>query len=234
MKKEHADILELLQSYLEQNPELRFGQAIFNLGINEFQKTADPDRYILRDIYNDADADIVSRIKDRLLIWREQMRIVNNKYSEMVKSDKSKHNIAVAAIKRHTIKPYDFKWTNFYESNADFYTLYPNIFPNLFDDELIVCTTVIDAENFSILTTRRLFTNENGVLQFAAIEEANHKTHGLFKSIAANSFTFGYIERKDKSELKYFIETGYASMVMVYGVRTLIQTQQKTNVEVEK
>jgi hypothetical protein len=79
MKKEHADILELLQSYLEQNPELRFGQAIFNLGINEFEKTADPDRNILRDIYNDTDADIVGRIKDRLLIWREQMRIVNNK-----------------------------------------------------------------------------------------------------------------------------------------------------------
>ncbi|CAL2105560.1 hypothetical protein T190115A13A_160093 [Tenacibaculum sp. 190524A02b] len=38
----------------------------------------------------------------------------------MNKTDKSKHNISIASIKRNTIKPYDFKWTKFYESNSDF------------------------------------------------------------------------------------------------------------------
>lgn len=42
MKKEHQKILELIKSYLEKNPDQRFGQALFNLNINEFQKTVDP------------------------------------------------------------------------------------------------------------------------------------------------------------------------------------------------
>ncbi|WP_255413513.1 hypothetical protein [Emticicia sp. C21] len=38
----------------------------------------------------------------------------------MTKTDQSKHNICVAAIRRKTMKPYDFKWTKFYEYNAEF------------------------------------------------------------------------------------------------------------------
>lgn len=70
MKEEHAIILELLRSYLEKNPDQRFGQAIFNLKINEFKKTTDPKNpnYSLRDINNDTDSDIIARIKNQL-IW---------------------------------------------------------------------------------------------------------------------------------------------------------------------
>jgi len=57
MKKEHKLIIEKVEQYLEHHPDQRFGQAIFNLGINEFQKTTDPrnPNYNLRDIYNDSD-----------------------------------------------------------------------------------------------------------------------------------------------------------------------------------
>ncbi|MCA8829828.1 hypothetical protein LF252_04245 [Hymenobacter sp. BT728] len=63
MKEEHRVILEMIKDYLDQHPSQRFGQAIFNLGINEFKQTGE---FQLRDIYNDADSEIIERIKNRL------------------------------------------------------------------------------------------------------------------------------------------------------------------------
>ena len=75
MKKEHKIILDLLEMYLEKNPSQRFGQALFNLGINEFQETTDPrnPNYKLRDIHGDNDLDIIERIKNQL-IWFESQK----------------------------------------------------------------------------------------------------------------------------------------------------------------
>lgn len=68
MKKEHKEIIDSISSFLEDNPDQRFGQALFNLGINEFQETTDPrnSNYALRDIYNDKDEKIIKRIKRQL------------------------------------------------------------------------------------------------------------------------------------------------------------------------
>jgi hypothetical protein len=84
MKKEHTIILEYLKSYLEKNPNQRFGQAVFNLGINEFQKTTDPrePNYNLRDIHNDNDEDIISRINNQL-DWFDLQEKVNNGKSKI-------------------------------------------------------------------------------------------------------------------------------------------------------
>jgi len=78
MKKEHKEIIDLISSYLEYDPELRFGQALFNLKINEFQKTTDPrnPNYNLRDIHNDNDADILKRIKSQLEWFDLQRRVM--------------------------------------------------------------------------------------------------------------------------------------------------------------
>lgn len=78
MKKEHKEIIDLISSYLEYDPELRFGQALFNLKINEFQKSTDPrnPNYNLRDIHNDNDADILKRIKSQLEWFDLQRRVM--------------------------------------------------------------------------------------------------------------------------------------------------------------
>ena len=75
MKKEHRIILDLLEEYLEKNPSLRFGQALFNLGVNEFQETNDPrnPNYYLRDIHSAHDLDIIKSIKNQL-IWFESQK----------------------------------------------------------------------------------------------------------------------------------------------------------------
>ncbi len=129
------------------------------------------------------------------------------------------------------MKPYDFKWTNFYESNSDFQ--YSGLQLDLAENELIICSTIIDKDNFSILTTRRLFTNIDGQLSTENIQGATDKLYGDFKGYQDKAFTFGQVQLQNGNEIKYFIETGKASMIMIHGVRTLIGTAQMTNKQVD-
>ncbi len=149
----------------------------------------------------------------------------------MRKSDKSIHNISVASIKRSTIEPYNFKWTKFYESNTDFQ--YSGIKIQLTHNELIICSTVIDSENYSILTTQKLITNEKGNKSIGDLNGSKLKQYGDFKGLHEESNTFGIIQLANNTELKYFIETGKASMIMIYGIRTLIRTQNMTDKNIE-
>ena len=85
MKKEHEIIVDLLKEYLENHPDQKFGQALFNLGVNEFKNTTDPrnPNYDIRDIHNDKDNEILKRI-ERQLEWFELQRKVNNGVSNVV------------------------------------------------------------------------------------------------------------------------------------------------------
>src|SRR5690606_17837398 len=72
----------------------------------------------------------------------------------MTKTDKSKHTISIASIKRSTFKPYDYKLTKFYESNLEFSD--SGIKIELNKNELIICSTIVNLENYSVLTTQKL------------------------------------------------------------------------------
>lgn len=64
MKQEHKTIIALIEKHLEKNPSERFGQALFNLKINQFEESDKKDvRGQLRDIYADSDTEIISRIR---------------------------------------------------------------------------------------------------------------------------------------------------------------------------
>jgi hypothetical protein len=68
MKLEHKTIINLISDYLEKNPEQRFSQALFNLNINQFENQINPEEkeFLLRDIYNDSDEDVVERVKSSI------------------------------------------------------------------------------------------------------------------------------------------------------------------------
>ena len=144
----------------------------------------------------------------------------------MNKTDKSKHNISIAAIKRCTFKPYDYNLTKFYESNIEFD--YSDINIELQENELIVCSTVIDSRNYSILTTQKLITRKGENFFSETLIGAKDKGYGDFKGYNKEKFTFGVVELANGSELEYFIETGKASMIMIHGVRTIISTEHLT------
>lgn len=111
----------------------------------------------------------------------------------MPKSDKSKHNICVASIRRSTTKPYNFKWTKFYEFNVDFQERYSKLQLDLVEGELIICSTVIDHNNYSILTTQKLITKEKGIENAGSIMGATDKLYGDFKGRKEELFTFGLV-----------------------------------------
>ena len=152
----------------------------------------------------------------------------------MTKSDKSKHNICVASIKRSTMKPYEFKWTKFYDSNSALQEVYPELQLDLAENELVICSTIIDIDNYSILTTQRLITKEKGIENIGNLNGATDKLYGDFKGHKGDAFTFGLVQLISGVDMKYFVEIGKASMIMIYGVRTLIGTQQMSNPQVDK
>ncbi|MGX9985909.1 hypothetical protein [Soonwooa purpurea] len=65
MKQQHVEIIELISEFLKKYPNQRFGQALFNLAVNEFKNDAE-NEFQLRDIYNDSDDEILMRIKKQI------------------------------------------------------------------------------------------------------------------------------------------------------------------------
>lgn len=67
-KKEHKEIINLISEYLANHYDQRFGQALFNLGVNGFVNKLNPEKenYKIRDIHGDSDKEILQRIKDKL------------------------------------------------------------------------------------------------------------------------------------------------------------------------
>ena len=65
MTEEHRIILDAIEQALNRDPELRFGQALFNLSINQFVNPDNPAEadYRMRDIHSDKDSDIIARIR---------------------------------------------------------------------------------------------------------------------------------------------------------------------------
>lgn len=59
-------ILTLIAEYMDENPSIRFTQALFNLEVLEFADKGDPQAkgFLLRDVYNDHDQDVLSRVVD--------------------------------------------------------------------------------------------------------------------------------------------------------------------------
>ena len=70
-------ILEIVATYIENNPNQRFGQILHNLNINQF-KTRDATSYDLRDIYGDESTTILKRIQTQNEILKPKEEPPNN------------------------------------------------------------------------------------------------------------------------------------------------------------
>ena len=62
MRKEYNEkILKVLTKYLEENPEIRFGQALINLNILQIEK----DKNVVFDPFSDESVDIYQRMSKK-------------------------------------------------------------------------------------------------------------------------------------------------------------------------
>jgi len=68
MKNTHKEIIKLISDYLEEYPEIRFTQALYNLRINRFYSVDNPEEsnFLFRDNYNDSDEVVLNKIKKEL------------------------------------------------------------------------------------------------------------------------------------------------------------------------
>ena len=70
MNETSKEIMKLIEEYLEKNPNQRFGQALYNLGVNEDDGKWKPETgsIKLRDIFYDTDEEVLERIRTRIKI----------------------------------------------------------------------------------------------------------------------------------------------------------------------
>lgn len=71
MKELNKKIIELISDYIEQYPEQRFGQILFNLDINQFVKSKEYEPKT-RDIYYDSNKEILDRIEKRINLLNKE------------------------------------------------------------------------------------------------------------------------------------------------------------------
>lgn len=149
----------------------------------------------------------------------------------MKKKDPSIHNICVASILRSTHEDANPKWTTIHKSvdflNEDLQNLELEFEPN----EIPICSTIIDTNNWSVLTTQRLITKKDNQIIEGNMTLAKNELYGDFKGYRDKEYTLGKISFPDNTEMDYFIETGSLSMIMVNGVGTRIQIEPNTEDE---
>jgi len=146
-----------------------------------------------------------------------------------MKSDKSIRNICIAAIKRATIAPYDFSLTSFFEE--ELWDRFDNDVVNLrnvAEGELPVSMVVIDADNYTLITTRQIITCQNGSIALAKPNDIISWQWNDFKGYIDRSYTCGRLTLTDNQIFEVFIETGRASMAMIYAIRTLVGQYHKS------
>jgi hypothetical protein len=163
----------------------------------------------------------------------------------MKKNDSDLKEITLAAIKRHTVKPFDFKYTNLYEENASIepevlktlYNIYqhPDIedfiddLLNMEAEEAFICSTIISEQIWTILTTRRIISREGVGIFEHKFEGIKNTEYADFKGYSRQEFTKGLLVFNDDKIIPLFIETGNASMVMIYGTGTLEKLTDSKN-----
>jgi len=97
------------------------------------------------------------------------------------------------------------------------------------EDEELICSTIINESIWSILTTRKIITLEG-------VGQVQHNLKGLiqrnagdFKGWSKQKYTKGFLQFDDNKIIPYFIETGNASMIMIYGIDTAVKLNRNQN-----
>lgn len=145
-----------------------------------------------------------------------------------MKSDSTIRNLCIASIKRHTIAPYDFEFTKFFEkgtlneiTNGGLQLL------SAYENELPISMVMIDGKNFTIVTTRRIVACNKGVTDSITPLGITSWHWGNFKGYRNTPYTLGRLTNDSKQVFEFLIETERASMVTIYAIRTLIRLLSK-------
>ncbi len=139
-----------------------------------------------------------------------------------MKTDTSIRNICVAAIKRRSSSPNGFLSTSFFEKET-ISEIYENSneLPYIAPNELPIAKTTMDEKNWTLVTTRQVVTCANGIIRSIKAYNILIFDFADFKGLHKTLFTVGSLLTHDQQKLDVFIETGKASMVIIYAIQSL-------------
>ena len=137
-------------------------------------------------------------------------------------TDKAKMDICIAKIERSFTPPFDFKLTEVFTDDNNYN--FPDSTLNeitLEAGEELICSTFVDEQTWTLLTTRRILTADGLSLDEHSIKGITKSNFGDYKDSVKQAHTKGFLFFKDGNVVPIFIETGRASTIMVTGITTI-------------
>ena len=153
----------------------------------------------------------------------------------MLKTDESIRRICIASIKRHTIKPINYPLTKIFETQSlsEIDAEISSTFVQR-DNELPIALTHVDNRNWTLLTTRKIVSNIKGDIKEAFANNIKKWKWNDFKGYKDKPITLGHLILDDNTILDIVIETGAASMIIIYGVMTLTGQETASEEQISK
>ena len=122
---------------------------------------------------------------------------------------------------RYFVHDFEEKYTRIYDCENE--TLIPEIKDaiHLESEEELICSTFVSLTIWTLLTTRRIFSLEGVGLKKHGLVGIKKWDFGDFKGYSKQPYTKGFLHFENGDVITFFTETREASMVMIYGVRTM-------------
>lgn len=137
----------------------------------------------------------------------------------MRKADKSIRNITLAKVKRSLMADAVCKFTRIYDNETMAEVSFTQ---NAATGELPIACTYIDTNNFTLITTRRIFTTKGSLKYSVPFQNIKTYNFGDFKGMRGNPVTIGSVTTINGENFPVLIESGKPSMVVVNAVGTIL------------
>ena len=122
--------------------------------------------------------------------------------------------------------PFDFSLTKIFETETGHEKF--GLF-TILENELPISEVVVDAQNWTLITTRQIVSCMDGTIKAKQAKDVNGWKWNDFKGYNKSLYNMGQIKFSAMESLNIFIETKRASMVTIYAIMTLVgQLQSQT------
>ena len=95
--------------------------------------------------------------------------------------------------------------------------------------ELPIACTYIDINNYTLITTRRIFTTKDGSKYAVPFQDIKTYNFGDFKGMRDSPVTIGGVTTTNGEGLPVLIESGKPSMVVVNAVETILNLTESVS-----